>query len=217
MDQDTEKRMSEIPRRVDMDSTQQNEQEPKSSQDQDSGTQRFAARDIAWQRKPMYSEDPRLKSPMIAAFLSLVPGLGQVYVGYYGQGFINIIVIGTLISLLAPGPRFHWPLTPLLVFFLVFYWLYNIVDAARRASFYNQAVAGMPLTEMPSGMRLPGSQGSLVGGILLILAGVVIASRTIFGYSLEWLQHWWPLAPILFGAYLVFQSLRERSTEATKP
>jgi len=193
-----------------MDIPQQVEQESKTAPNQDPGARPYAGRDIAWQRKPVYSDDPRLKSPMIAAFLSLVPGLGQVYVGYYGQGFINIIVIGTLISLLAPGPRFHWPLTPLLVFFLVFYWLYNIVDAARRASFYNQALAGMSLTEMPPELRMPGSYGSLVGGMLLILAGVVIASRTIFGYSLEWLQRWWPLAPILFGAYLVFQSLRER-------
>jgi hypothetical protein len=197
-----------------MDSMQQDEQEPRATQNQDPGARPNTARDIAWQRKPIYSDDPRLKSPMIAAFLSLVPGLGQVYVGYYGQGFINIIVIGTLISVLAPGPRFHWPLTPLLVFFLIFYWLYNIVDAARRASFYNQAIAGMPLAEMPAELRMPGSQGSLVGGVLLILAGAVIASRTIFGYSLEWLQHWWPLAPILFGAYLVFQSVRERGKQA---
>ena len=148
---------------------------------------------------------------MLAAFLSIVPGLGQVYVGYYRQGFVNVIVIGTLISLLAPGPRVHWPLTPLLVFFLVFYWLYNLVDAARRASFYNQSLAGIAPTEIPRQFRMPESHGSLAGGLLLILAGIVIGSHTVFGYSLEWLQRWWPIAPILIGTYLVYQSIAERN------
>ncbi len=197
-----------------MDNPQQVQQEPQAPPHDDAGARPFPARETTWQRKPIYTEDPRFKSPMLAAFLSLVPGLGQVYVGYYRQGFINIIVIGTLISMLAPGPRFHWPLTPLLVFFLVFYWLYNLVDAARRASFYNQALSGIAMTELPHEFRMPESHGSLAGGILLILAGLVIASKTVLGYSLDWLQHWWPLAPILFGAYLVYQSLRERNKQA---
>ncbi len=195
-----------------MDNPQQAEQEYKPPRPQDPMSR--TAREIPWLRKAVYADDPRFKSPMIAAFLSLVPGLGQVYVGYYRQGFVNIIVIGTLISLLAPGPSFHWPLTPLLVFFLVFYWLYNLVDAARRASFYNQTLAGMPTTEMPTEFRLPDSKGSLAGGLFLMLAGAVIATNTVLGYSLEWLRRWWPLAPILFGAYLVIQSLRERSKPA---
>jgi hypothetical protein len=194
-----------------MNNQQEIHQEPKQSQPDAPAVPPYAQSDTAWQRKPIYPEDPRFRSPMMAAFLSLVPGLGQVYIGYYGQGFTNIIVIGTLISLLAPGPRFHWPLTPLLVFFLVFYWLYNIVDAARRASFYNQSLSGVPMTGLQSEFKMPQSQGSLVGGVLLMLAGLLIASRTIFGFPLEWLQRWWPMAPILFGAYLVYQALRERS------
>jgi hypothetical protein len=193
-----------------MDNQQEMPQEPRPSQPNAPAVPPYAQRNMAWQRNPIYSEDPRFRSPLIAAVLSLVPGLGQVYVGYYRQGFTNIIVIGTLISLLAPGPRFHWPLTPLLAFFLVFYWLYNIVDAARRASFYNQALSGVPLAELPREFKMPESQGSLVGGVLLMLAGLLIGSRTVLGLPLEWLQRWWPLAPILFGAYLVYQSLKER-------
>jgi hypothetical protein len=167
--------------------------------------------DVVWQRKPAYAEDYRFKSPMLAAFLSLVPGLGQVYVGYYRQGFLNTVVVGTLISILAPGPRFHWPLTPLLVFFLVFYWLYNIVDASRRASYYNQALSGVPVGDMPAEFRLPETHGSFAAGVLLVAAGLVLVSRTAFGLSLDWLRQWWPLAPILFGAYLIVQSLRDRA------
>jgi hypothetical protein len=196
-----------------MESPQEVHQDPNAPRYNDPAARPYPHREAFWQRKPAYQEDPRFKSPALAMFLSLVPGLGQVYVGYYQQGFTNILVIGILISILAPGPRVHWPLTPLLVFFLVFYWLFNIVDAARRATFYNQSMSGIAPTEFPREFRMPESQGSLVGGILLILAGVIIASKTAFGFSMEWLQHWWPLAPILFGAYLVFQSLKERAKE----
>jgi hypothetical protein len=199
-----------------MENPQENAQESQSSQMGGGAARNELRRDPAWQRKPLYPEESRFKSPMLATFLSLVPGLGQVYVGYYRQGFINILVIGTLISILTTGTESHWPLTPLLVFFLVFYWLFNLVDAARRATFFNQTIAGIAPTELPPEFRMPESQGSLVGGILLILAGLVIASKTIFNIPLQWLHHWWPLAPILFGAYLVFQSWRERGKSAGK-
>jgi uncharacterized membrane protein len=171
----------------------------------------YPPRETPWQRKPAFLDDPRYKSPALALFLSIVPGLGQVYLGYYRQGFINVVVVGTLISILAPGPRAHWPLTPLLVFFLVFYWLFNMVDALRRATFFNQAISGVAAAELPREFRMPEPHGSLAGGILLMLAGVVIGTKTVFGYSLEWLRQWWPLAPILVGAYLVIQALRERA------
>jgi hypothetical protein len=193
-----------------MNHPQEAHQEPNTQQTPEAGPRAYPPRDVIWQRKPAYPEDPRFKSPALATFLSIVPGLGQVYVGYYRQGFINVVVIGSLISVLAPGPRVHWPLTPLLVFFLIFYWLYNIVDAARRATFYNQALSGISVTELPEEFRLPESHGSLAGGLLLILAGVVISTKTVFGYSLEWLERWWPLALVLVGGYLVVQSLREK-------
>jgi TM2 domain-containing membrane protein YozV len=195
-----------------MENVKETQQEPRQERAGDGGARPYPPRDIAWQRKPAYPEDPRFKSPVVATLLSLIPGLGQVYVGYYRQGFINVLVVGSLITLLAPGPRVHGPLTPLLVFFLIFYWLYNLVDAARRASFYNQALSGIALNDFPPEFRMPEKHGhgSLVSGALLILSGLVISSYTVYGYSLEWLEKWWPMALILVGAYLVFQAVMER-------
>jgi len=172
------------------------------------------AREPAWQRKTAYPEDPRFKSPALATFLSLVPGLGQVYVGYYRQGFINILVVGSLITLLAAADQTDHPLMPLLIFFLIFYWLYNLVDAARRAAFYNQALSGIAVTELPQEFRMPERHGSLFGGALLILAGIILASKTVFGYSLEWLERWWPMALILVGVYLVYQAWLEHKKQS---
>ena len=47
--------------------------------------------------------DPRRKNPALAGILSAMPGLGQIYVGYYPRGFIHIMVVGILIALLNSG------------------------------------------------------------------------------------------------------------------
>src|SRR5438093_2100938 len=86
--------------------------------------------------------DTRSKSPALAAFLSMMPGLGQVYVGYYQRGFIHAAVIGSLVTILSSGAVEG--LHPLFGLFMAFFWLYNVIDAARRASLYNDALAGHP-------------------------------------------------------------------------
>jgi hypothetical protein len=162
----------------------------------------FAARTAA-------SFRDRSKNPVLAAFLSLVPGLGQVYVGYYPRGFVNIIVTAGIISILASTRGYHAYL-PLLGIFLVFFWLYNMIDAARLAALYNQAMAGGREPELPEGFQLPGMGGSIFGGAILIVAGFALLLHTRWGLRLDWLEEWWPAFPMLFGAYLLVKALRER-------
>lgn len=50
-------------------------------------------------RTDVYVNDPRRKSVLLASVLSAVPGIGQIYVGYYQQGFTNILVICGLFAL----------------------------------------------------------------------------------------------------------------------
>jgi hypothetical protein len=154
--------------------------------------------------------DPRAKSPALACILSAIPGLGQIYVGYYPQGFIHAVSVGIVLSL-AVSSAAGFALTPLLVIFLVFFWLYNIIDAGRRAALYNQALAGGKEIELPRGFELPGFGGSIGGGAILIAAGVILLLHTLFGLSLDWVADWWPAAPIAFGAYLLFKGIRDRS------
>lgn len=149
--------------------------------------------------------DSRYKSPVLSALMSVIPGLGQIYVGYYQQGFTNIIVIAGIISMLAYyGISPH--IKPFLAIFMVFYWLYNLVDAYRKAIFYNQALAGIGGFELPEGERLPGTRGSLIGGLLMLIVGAIALSHTLWGLPLDWIERWWPLAFILIGIYLLYQS-----------
>jgi len=159
-------------------------------------------------RREYYQDDSRSKSPALATLMSLVPGLGQVYVGYYQQAFINIMVVAALITLLS---REIDTLAPFAGIFLVFFWLYNMVDAYRKAAFYNQALAGLGPLELPEEVQRPDRKGALYAGVLFIVAGAIALAHTRFGMPLDWLDRWWPVIFILTGAFLLYRSWADRT------
>lgn len=155
--------------------------------------------------------DPRRKSPIVAGLLSFVPGLGQVYVGYYARGFIHALVIGSIISILSSRLFVEGGPIPLFALFMVFFWLYNVIDAARKASLVNLALDGVGTMDLPQDFPTPGLRGSIAVGLLLIVGGSIFLSNTLFDISLRWLEDWWPAAGILLGIYLLGRGLLERS------
>jgi len=157
--------------------------------------------------------DTRSKSPALAAILSMMPGLGQVYVGYYQRGFVHAAVIASLVAILSSASLEG--LAPLFGLFMSFFWLYNIIDAARRASLYNDALAGNPSIELPQDFKSPGLHGSILGGACFIAGGFILLLHTRFGMSLDWVQDWWPAAPMLFGVWLIVRALQERQASGT--
>lgn len=156
-----------------------------------------------------YQEDPRAKSPALAMVLSLMPGLGQIYLGYYQHGFFNIVAVASIIAALASG-RMPEYMLPLLGIFLAFFWLYNLVDAGRRASFHNQALAGLGPLDIPENLKFYESGGSIAGGVVLIVLGVLFFAHTRLGMSLAWMEQWWPIALVLMGAYLLYRAYSEQ-------
>ncbi len=139
------------------------------------------------------------KSPTVAGILSFMPGLGQIYVGYYTRGFLHIAIVAAVITLLASdGVR---GMEPFFGLFLAFFWLYNVIDAARRASAYNRLMAtGRGGEELPD---LPDELGSRTAGGILVALGVVLLGHTRFDFDLYWLEDWWPAGLILLGAYIL--------------
>lgn len=156
-----------------------------------------------------FFDDPRRKSPVLALVLSLMPGVGQIYVGYYQQGFTNAIVAASIITLLSTD--MIRGAEPLFGIFLGFFWLYNVVDAWRRAVFYNNALAGIGPADLPDDFAVTKGRGSLAGGIALVIVGAVALSNTLFGVPLEWLDKWWPLALVGLGVWLAYPSIATKA------
>lgn len=146
------------------------------------------------------------KSPALATVLSLMPGLGQIYVGYYQQGFLFILAVATCISILEGGPGRG--AEPFFGLFLSFLWIFNMIDANRRAQHYNLVLQGLPGEEVPESFKVPGAGGSIFTGVLLIAVGFLLFLDVKFGVSLEWVEDWWPLALVGFGVWLVVKSRR---------
>lgn len=166
------------------------------------------------ERRAPFIEDPRKKSALMAAILSAMPGLGQVYVGYYQQGFVHILAIAGMIGLIATN-SIDRDLEGPLGFFIAFVWLYNVIDAARRASLYNHALSGLRPMDLPEDAQGPRRLGSLGGGAALIAAGLVLFGHTMFDMSLAWVAHWWPMALVGAGVWLVYEDWRAKQARGS--
>ena len=154
-------------------------------------------------------ELPR-KNPAVAGVLSaILPGLGNLYLGYTKMGFLQVVVFGGTITLLATEA---FPaLAPLLGIFLGFWWFFGIIDAHRKAKLYNHfLVRGADLPGLPGDLDLPG-EGSLTGGILTVAVGLLLFLHTRFDLSLTWVEDWWPLILVGFGVWLIVQARRGSS------
>ncbi len=147
------------------------------------------------------------KSPILAMFLSCMPGLGQVYVGYYQQGFTHIVIAAGTIAMLASSVANG--MEPFFGVCLAFFWIFNMIDANRRAHHYNRIADGLGGEEVPEDFKLPGLGGSMFGGLVLVVVGVLIVLDLNFDVSLAWVQDWWPLALIALGGNLIYKARRK--------
>jgi hypothetical protein len=151
------------------------------------------------------------KIPFLAGFLSgFFPGLGQLYVGYYRQGITLAILFAGIITLLANGQLKG--LEPFLGITLGFVWLYGIIDGAHRAQSVNRHLDGFGEEPLPAGSELPGG-GSVFGGAVLVILGLIILLHTRFDMSLQWLADWWPVLMIGGGVWLIWQARRDRKSD----
>lgn len=172
-------------------------------------TRETEARTVATPRTYLAS-DPRRKSLFLTGLLSLMPGLGHIYLGYYQRGFIHFVVFGSTISLASSGQLDG--ISPLLYTFLPFFWFFNQIDALRRATLINLTLEGIENLPLPDEMQGPMLGGSTVAGTALLAGGVIALSNTLFNLPLDWLNDWWPMAPIALGIYLIYRARQDQQS-----
>lgn len=137
-------------------------------------------------------------SPRRAAVCAVIPGMGAVYNSEYMKAITYFAVFAALVVM---GDHIHGVFGFGAFVFLIF----TMFDAYRTAESQNKArLEGMPAKPQPERDR------SVVGwGILLIALGVVLLLQNYIPYY--FLNRAWPLAFIILGGYLVYESTRRRS------
>lgn len=149
--------------------------------------------------------DVDTKRPFLAAFLSLMPGMGNVYNGLYLRGVIFFLIAVSLIGVAARG-------YPLVGFAIAFFWLFNVIDAYRQATLINYGYAqDLGLTDLPKEIT-PGQGGVLAGGLLFAI-GLFAALEEFVRIDLDWLFDLWPFVLMAIGGWVAWASIRDRKKQ----
>ncbi|MCD6450931.1 MAG: hypothetical protein J7L64_00995 [Acidobacteria bacterium] len=137
------------------------------------------------------------KTPAVAAFLSLIPGLGQIYNNEYLKAIALMLLfglfVGFIIDLSMIGSYQFLPFAGIVVALVYFG---GIVDAYFSAKRINEEKEIL-------------DKGSVIIGIVLVIIGLLFLFENL-GYDLSWLLHYWPLLLIILGVYQIIRYLRKR-------
>ena len=166
------------------------------------------SREVRYAPPPVPKETPQqVRTPFLAAFFGLFPGLGNVYNGLYLRGITFFLIV---IGLITVAQDTRPPETVLLIFAIIFTWLFSIFDAYRQATLINYGYA--PDLEMPDKPRFSGwGSGGLTAGVAVFLLGLYGLLRDRFDLDLSLLVDYWYLLFMIFGAFLIAWTLIQRN------
>jgi len=150
------------------------------------------------------------KSPGLAGFLSLFPGLGAIYNGQVSKGFLFIIIFAGLITL-----QEHAGLQPFVGLLLPAFIIYAIIDAVQTAKRINMGAAGGEEVEkikeeVPQVVRT----GSIFWGLILLVLGVILLLANFDVINYDTLLDFWPVLVIILGLKLVYNYLTRKNNKS---
>jgi len=145
------------------------------------------------------------KSPTAAAILSVIfPGLGALYNGLVTKGILYIVIFAGLISIQdSQGGQ------PFKALILAGFYFYQIIEAINNAKSINLAAAGQKPEGPVQAEFLPEilPSGSIFWGVVLMAVGILSILANFDVVRWETLWDFWPLAVIVIGLKLVFDSV----------
>jgi hypothetical protein len=148
------------------------------------------------------------KNPMLAASLSLFPGIGNLYNGLYMRGLAFFLICSSMIYMVAehPGPLFGMAIP--------FFWIFNMVDAYRQATLINYGYGAAMGVDEPPKISGAGQGGMMVGVILFLIGGIALLEQFDVRVNLDWLIDLWPVFLMAIGAWLIFDTVRDKMKKA---
>ena len=143
------------------------------------------------------------KNPIIAAILSLFPGVGNLYNGLYMRGLAFFLICTSMIILTATQE-------PLFGLGIAFFWIFNMVDAYRQATLINYGYGQDLGIDEPPKLASAGQGGMMVGIILFLIGGIALLEQFDVRIDLDWLIDLWPVFLMAIGAWLIFDTVRDK-------
>jgi hypothetical protein len=155
---------------------------------------------------------PLPKNPGAAGALGIIPGMGHLYLGLYQRA---AILFGIWVLFISLAHHSHGPFPGIAI---PFWMVFSIIDASRQAKAIN--ATGRPESNILGSDEPVRVSGSLTAGLLLILIGGFLLLDRFVTIDLSFLNDWWPILLVFFGAWQVFrhyQSKRPASGEGSVP
>ena len=131
------------------------------------------------------------RSPAAAFWLSLLPGVGHLYLGQFTKGLVFPLVLAGIINAIDRGAGGLGILIPV-------FWIAVMLDAHRSAQELNVAIDRGVLP--PVGMNY--QLGKWWGWVLIVL-GVLFTLTNFNWINLDWVFNLWPLGLIAVGIYVL--------------
>jgi len=135
------------------------------------------------------------KSPSLAAFLSIFPGVGAVYNGNFLKGITYMLLFAVLIVLTGNA---HEPDSVVFGLMIAGFYIFQIIDSYNEAGRINQNIVS---EQNPAGSK---EDLSLFAAIVVLLIGIVFQMANFDLLTYRQVTRLWPLALIAFGIKIVF-------------
>ncbi len=147
------------------------------------------------------------KSPALAGFLSMFPGLGHLYLGLYPRAFAvgGAFILGIMMTSHGGPGEFFGPL-------IAFVWFFAIIDAVRQANAINRGeVAAEGFAPEQQLRKAAAGTGALTWGVILVGLGSLLLIDRYFEIDWSFMSEWGgPGAFILLGLILIVSHIRKR-------
>ena len=145
------------------------------------------------------------KNPILAGVLSLFPGIGNIYNGLYMRGLAFFLICTSMIAITTREPLFGLG--------IAFFWIFNVVDAYRQATLINHGYGqDLGIDEPPK--IAAGQGGAMVGAIMMLIGAFALYDNYFGPIDLDWLIDLWPVILMAIGAWLIFDTVRDKKKKA---
>jgi len=156
---------------------------------------------------PTSSKGMKDKSPSLAAFLSIFPGIGAIYNGNLLKGITYMILFAVLIVLTNNADE---PDSVVFGLMIAGFYIFQIIDSYNEAGKINDNILS---NESPAESK---KDLSLFSAIVVLLIGIVFQMANFDLLTYRQVTRLWPLVLIAFGIKIVFNYFKREENSNDK-